>query len=166
MSGPSQLTPDVHDTIVRLVRGGNYLETAAAAAGIPAPVVRSWFYKGQEEDNEPYTSFHRDVIQAEAEKENDLVQRIDSAGQSAEFWNANAWLLSRRHSKRWQEKVIVEVNNELEKILQHLEERLPKDIFTMVLEAMADTTSRTVKRPVEITSPGARALPPGRAPTE
>lgn len=154
------LTKEVHALIVRMVRNGNYLETAAAAAGIQESTVQEWVRRGRISGEEPYASFSRDIMAAEASKEDELLGRIESAGRSAECWQANAWILARRHPKRWQEKVQIELANELERMLQHLEQRLSPAEYTRVLEALADTTTtRALRRPSEATSPGTRALP-------
>ncbi len=43
---PSSFCPSTAETIVRLVRGGNFLETAAGVAGVSAVTARAWAKKG------------------------------------------------------------------------------------------------------------------------
>lgn len=155
----TKLTQDVHSLIVTLVRNGNYLETAAAAAGVAEPTVRRWMHEGATTGEEPYHSFWEDVIKAEAAKEDELLGRVEQAGRSPEFWQANAWILARRHPKRWQEKVQIEVQAEMSRILTHLEERLAPELYTIVLEALSENSNRPVRRVSEVTNSGPRALP-------
>jgi transposase len=41
------LTPEVAEAIVEAMRGGNYLETAAALAGISIATLRNWLRDGR-----------------------------------------------------------------------------------------------------------------------
>jgi hypothetical protein len=95
---PSKLTPEVHDKIVKLVRAGNYRETACAAAGITSRTMRDWMKLG-DSGLEPYEAFLRDVDQAEAEAEARDVTQIAKA--SADDWRAAAWRLERKSHERW-----------------------------------------------------------------
>lgn len=46
-TGPaSKLTPELQDRIVRFVRAGNFIETAASAAGINRGTIRVWMDRG------------------------------------------------------------------------------------------------------------------------
>jgi hypothetical protein len=165
--GHSALTPETHKLLVRLIGNGNYLEVAAAAAGIAEVTLKEWLVRGREEGVGKYYDFYIDVMQAEALKENDLLQRVEHAGSIPEFWQASAWILARRFPKRWQEKVQLELANELERMLAHLEARLDTDTYTRVLEALADNTTRAIRRPVaEAQITGARSLQAGRPAAE
>lgn len=94
----SKLTPEVHEKIVRLIRAGNYRETACAAAGIWARTMRTWLRLGSE-GLEPYAQFAADIAQAEAEAEARDVALIAKAG--TEDWKAAAWRLERKVHDRW-----------------------------------------------------------------
>lgn len=162
-----ELTHHVHKLIVRLVGNGNYLDVAAAAAGVSEHAVKEWLSRGKLDGEEPYASFYVDVMAAEATKEDELLGRVEEAGKDPEFWQASAWILARRFPKRWQEKVQIELANELERMLALLEQRLAPEIYTQVLEALSDSTSRPVKRPlVEAKNTGPRALAARVTPTE
>ena len=55
MSGrPSKLTPENTQRIADLVRVGNYLETAAAAASVHRVTLHRWLRRGQEEESGPF----------------------------------------------------------------------------------------------------------------
>lgn len=47
---PTKLTPEVQEVIVSAIRAGNYIETAAALAGISKDALYDWLKKG----NDPY----------------------------------------------------------------------------------------------------------------
>lgn len=111
-SSASRLTPEVAILICNSIRLGNYLETAAAAAGIGGSTLRQWLARGTRacqrlEDGEPlespedrvYLEFAQEVRKAEAVAEERAVRQIDLA---ANFdWKAAAWRLSRKSPDRW-----------------------------------------------------------------
>lgn len=95
---PSKLTPEVHEKVVRLVRAGNFRETACAAAGITSRTMRHWMALGAD-GHEPYAEFAAAVDQAEAEAEARDVARVVKAGD--DDWRALAWRLERKSNERW-----------------------------------------------------------------
>ena len=70
---PLKLTPAVQETICKAIRMGNYLVTAARAAGVSIDSLQRWRRLG-EEGREPFASFLASVEQAETECETRLVQ--------------------------------------------------------------------------------------------
>lgn len=110
MPTPLKLTDEVAERIINLLKLGNYMETAAAAAGIDARTLRKWLHRGASGDEEPYASFASRCREAEASAEARHVTMLVSA--SREDWRAAAWILSRKHSDRWGDKVqqVIEVS--------------------------------------------------------
>jgi hypothetical protein len=99
------LTPDVAETVIGALRAGNYLETAAAFAGISVSTLRNWLRAGRRGSSPELADFYRMVQQARAAAEVEALERIrrDPA------WQAAAWRLERAYPERWGRRV-VEVN--------------------------------------------------------
>lgn len=89
------LTPEVSKRVVTFVRAGNFIETAAAAAGVNRGTIRQWLERGGREDariaegHEPdpdeqvYRDFMLDVSEAQGAAEAHDVATIRRAGQDA-----------------------------------------------------------------------------------
>lgn len=111
---PDKLTPETQDRIVKMLLAGNYLETAAAAAGITKSTLYEWLRRGTRVRNgevppskqsafDKRASVFSDAVEkAAAQAEALMVQRITVA--SEEDWRAAAWRLERRHPDRWGRK--------------------------------------------------------------
>lgn len=86
-----------------MLQGGNYVATACAAVGIHRDTYYEWLRQGQEPGASPeLRSFAEDVMQASASSEAELVSLIRTS--AADDWRAAAFLIERRHPKRWNEK--------------------------------------------------------------
>ena len=114
----SKLNAEATEQVVRLVRAGNVVEVAAAAAGISRSTFFAWMNRGQKSGaaNAAHREFREAVIQARAEAEANLVARIAKAAQNGS-WSAAAWLLERRAPERWGkpgERVTDEAEDEAE----------------------------------------------------
>lgn len=115
-----RLTPEVHAKIVGALRDGNYVDTAAAYAGISRPTLYRWLDKGDsagakldngEEltDNEKlYFDFRNDVEEARAIAMARNVHFITTAAQTT--WQAAAWWLERSNPHMWGRQVKAEVS--------------------------------------------------------
>jgi hypothetical protein len=82
---PTKLTPEIQDEIVGYVEEGNYLNIAALLAGVPAPTVKEWYYRGRGTDRdrpmaEPYASFAFAIDKAKAKAEKEMVDQLKEAG--------------------------------------------------------------------------------------
>lgn len=118
---PCELTSAVQETIVGLLRAGNYLETAAAYAGVNKVTVYKWLKRGarslrkSSKTGEPipeaelaFVEFSNAVQRARAEAEARALQLIAKAGESQ--WQAAAWRLERMFPQRWGRSNRVEVS--------------------------------------------------------
>ncbi len=94
---PTDFNPQTAETIISLVRRGNFVETAAAFAGVTARTVRNWIAKGKRRDQPVFAEFRRRILQAKAEAE---IQDLDKLSRDP-AWQAIAWRLERRNPKRW-----------------------------------------------------------------
>lgn len=108
---PSKLTEELTDEITKVVRAGNYIETAAAYAGISKSSLYNWLRRGREErerverGEKPkaresvYLGFLDAVEKALAQSEIRDVTMIAKAAQDS--WQASAWRLERRFPFKW-----------------------------------------------------------------
>jgi transposase len=96
---PPKLTPETRTKVLTCLRGGAYLETAAAMAGVHRDTLRIWLIKGAERPNTPYGEFARDAEKAMAESELRDLTLIGTAAQTQ--WTAAAWRLERRFPERY-----------------------------------------------------------------
>jgi hypothetical protein len=96
---PSKLTKAVGTTIIRAVRAGVFLETAAEIAGISPRSIFTWMAKGKKEPGSRHGRFFAGVKEGLANAEFQLVQGIARHGEKR--WTALAWLLQRRFPKHW-----------------------------------------------------------------
>lgn len=102
MSRRCKLTPEVHQQIVTFIRGGCYVETACAAAGVHKDSFYEWLSRAKRDGprDKPFVAFARDVEAALAQSESIDIARINTAAQAG-VWQAAAWRLERRFPKRW-----------------------------------------------------------------
>jgi len=136
---PTKLEPAVQEKIIAFIRAGNYLEAAAAAAGITKSTLYDWLKRGApgNEKRDPkgiYREFSDAVEKASGEAEVVAVGQIAQAGQAS--WQARAWWLERRFPRRWgrveyrpegedtQERVTEDLAKEFEQKVAEIEERL------------------------------------------
>lgn len=108
--GAYKLDQDLSDKICAAVRLGNYIETAAAFAGIARSTLYEWMKLGRATPKEgetveqfelaqPYREFVVQLEQAMASAEVRDVTTIMKA--SSRNWQAAAWRLERRNPERW-----------------------------------------------------------------
>lgn len=102
MARPTKLNFDTHNKIITAIRAGNYIETAAAYAGVNKSTLYEWLKRGEREkqraaensryrirkSEEPYVEFSNAVEKALAEAEIRDVAIIAKAAQ--EQWQAAA----------------------------------------------------------------------------
>lgn len=113
---PKKLTPKIKKAIIEAVERGNYVETAAALAGISKTTLYDWMKRGAREadrldrfpdeevdpNERPFMDFSNALTRAMAVAEDRDVQNIDKA--ALEDWKASAWRLERRNPERWGKK--------------------------------------------------------------
>jgi transposase len=102
----AKLTPAVAARIIRMLKAGNYLQTAASAAGVHKNTLTNWMKWGADEFNEdgtlkkkgrePFRSFVFDLEEAISDGEQSLVASINASG-----WKGKMEILARRFPERW-----------------------------------------------------------------
>lgn len=113
---PSKLTPEIQEEILRVIKSGNYIETACAYVGINKTTFYDWLKKGAREkervaqnprarvrkDLQKYVDFSNAVDKALAQAE---IRDVAIIGKAAEEnWQAAAWRLERKFPDRWGRK--------------------------------------------------------------
>lgn len=99
MGRPSKFTPEIVEQILSTVRAGNYLETAAAAAGINQDTLRDWMRRGARAGKGKFHDFSEAVRKAQASATARDVAVIGKA--ATEQWQAAAWRLERKFPAQW-----------------------------------------------------------------
>lgn len=138
MARRSGLTVDVTRQIVHLLQDGNFLETAAYAAGVSPAQVRGWLALGAEPGSR-YEAFREEVLRAIADAESRGVNVLIQAAAAGDL-KALTWWLERRHPKHWGQRVRHVVDQELDDAVtrvEALEGELGSEIVERVLEAIA-----------------------------
>jgi len=87
------------DRILTALKAGASHEAAAIRGGVHVATFYRWMEKGEAAKTGQYREFHDAVKEAEAEAEVALVAKIRRHGDDS--WQANAWLLERRHPDRY-----------------------------------------------------------------
>ena len=95
---PTSLTLDVRRAIIESLRDGATISVSCSAAGISRQTFYDWIKRGQAEES-PFKEFIDICERVIAESEISAVASIRAAGKKN--WKALAWLLSRRHRRRW-----------------------------------------------------------------
>jgi len=110
---PTKLTPDLQDELVRVLRVGNYAETACAYVGLNKTTFYDWMKRGARAQDklkkdpdaeiphgeEIYIEFSNAIKKAEADAEARDVLIIGKAAESQ--WQAAAWRLERKFPEKW-----------------------------------------------------------------
>lgn len=95
----TKLTPALQAQVVTYLRAGNYVETAAAAAGVSKTTLYDWLKRGARGEGAEFVEFADAVTQALAQAEARDVAIIAKA--AATEWQAAAWRLERMRPARW-----------------------------------------------------------------
>ena len=157
----TKLTPETHAKIVKFVRGGVYLETACAAAGIGTQTMRDWMKRGQAKPKSIYGKFAADIEEALGADEARTVLtheqlsaasvegkgRCQDCGATVTVMvpvpgnvqlNALQWKLERKFPKRYGNRLRVtqEVESEMEAVFAKLQQRLTPEEYDRVIEAL------------------------------
>lgn len=97
---PTMLTEEVYDTILAVIKLGNYRCVAAQVAGVSPVTVNHWIMRGKREQGTVYAEFAQAVAKAEAEVETLAVRALVKAGIEQDA-NHIKWWLERKFPKRW-----------------------------------------------------------------
>jgi hypothetical protein len=108
---PTKLTEKTSAQIVALVRAGNFLTTAAHAAGIARSVLYDWLARGEAEQpapgDEAFVAFAVALRTAEAQAEAEAVASVRRASKGHK---GRAFWLERRFPDRWGRRLRAELS--------------------------------------------------------
>ena len=94
----SKLTPEVHETIVKVIRAGNYAYIAAEYVGIGQTTFYRWLELGEHEESSPYQEFQDAIKKAKSETEIHAVATVQQHIKTN--WQATMTYLKRKFPKR------------------------------------------------------------------
>ena len=137
---PTLLTPELQDTIVNLIRAGNFFETACRVAGTDPRNALEWIARGEGRDDRPgkleHIRFAEAIRKAQADAEALLVNdvrraaQVDDKGQprGSRYWAAALSMLERKFPARWGRRDMSVVRHE-------------HDVLPPPLQAVADNAA-------------------------
>jgi hypothetical protein len=103
------LTAPVQERLCQALRAGAHMEQAATYAGVHRATVYRWLARGEPDDApRRFHDFAAAVREAEAGFEIASLALIARAGD--EDWRARAFLLERRHPRRWGRRKALELS--------------------------------------------------------
>jgi transposase len=117
MARPTKLTKELHEKLLSAIRAGNYMETAAAYAGISKDTLYNWMRRGARESErlaqnprakpkkseQEFLEFSDAVEKALAQAEVRDIANIAKASDAGD-WRASAWRLERKYPEKWGRK--------------------------------------------------------------
>jgi len=97
----TDLTDELTDRLVALLRAGNYVGVALRACGLASRTYQQWMARGKsgKAADEQFRTFRERVEQAHAEGE--AINVAEIAKQARKSWAAAAWILERQYPERW-----------------------------------------------------------------
>jgi hypothetical protein len=140
MNTENKLTPETRATILEWLRKGHYRKVACAKVRITERTLQSWIQKG-ELGLEPYASFVTDMMEAEADCQDELLTAIRTAQpgvpgvSGADVWTSRAWVMERRWPKQWRGSVRLTVHEEVETMTSRL--KGDAELYRRVCEKLA-----------------------------
>lgn len=142
---PTKLDPAIAAKVIEFLKRGNYVETAAAAAGVSKVTVYDWLRRGAREKSGPFHDFAIAADQAQAEAEALDLARLEKLALKGDF-RAISWRLERRNARRWGPQVQVQIHQVMDEYLGYLQANLPADAFEKVLAATMAWDGNAVPR--------------------
>ncbi len=159
---PTKLTPETQEKILAAVRAGNYLETAAAFAGVSKKTFYQWLQRGARTRTWTiYRAFSEALAEALAVAEVADVASIAKAAKDGQ-WQASAWRLERKFPDRWGRRERHEVSGpggrpiEVSRTEQAARLRLLSDEDFRTLQAIA---GRLPARVIDVTTEATESEP-------
>ena len=136
MSSSAEKLEAVRGTIIEWLRRGHYRRVACAKVRISESTLNNWIQWG-EHGKEPYATFLTDMLEAEADSQDELLRSIRYAkGGSSDPWTARAWIMERRWPKLWRGSVRLTVHEEVESMVEKL--KGDADLYRRVVAKLAN----------------------------
>ena len=156
---PTKINEAMIDQIAEAVRRGNYMETAAAYAGISKPTLYDWLKRGAKEKQRVesntknrireserlFVEFSNAIKTALADAEMRDVGVITNAATVEGVWQASAWRLERKFPDRWGRKKLElsgpdngPIQHEVEVVGEETKEQQFERLFAAIDQYRAD----------------------------
>jgi len=129
----TKLTAERRAAILQHLKKGQRRIVVCDLVGISTRTLRHWLQQGKE-GHSRYADFRREALAAEAGSEEEAVSNIRTAGRKD--WRADAWWLERTRADVYGDKVRIQLEGELDKILGAAEEVLDDETYTRFLAAL------------------------------
>jgi len=123
---PTKLNPKRQARFCRLLKEGNYLETAAYGCGVTPQTIYNWLNVGYAQDSGAERKFFDAVKLAAAQAE---IDALKTAKAGAQGWQSAAWFLERRYPTRYARREFVYDSRDLR-------EATEEQLENMVAEAL------------------------------
>jgi hypothetical protein len=132
-----RLNPAFIDMFCNLLSHGNYIQTACKLMRIPESTFQSWMRIGKQAEFGIHREFYERVLQADASAEAYALETVKK--HFDRDWRAGMTFLARRFPDRWSERRYIKlaVDREVEQMLKDLQQRLPEDVFMLVMNELA-----------------------------
>ena len=111
--GRTKLTKLMCEKICEGVRKGNYITTVCQSVGIQRQTYYKW-KKWGEQGREPFATFLKNVTEAEAQAEMDILDVIYTNAVDGGNWLSSAWILERKYPNRFgkREQMALQTDND------------------------------------------------------
>jgi len=131
-----RLTPEFITMFCEIVSHGNYISTACKLMRLEESTFRSWMIQGKKADSGIYRELYERVLQADAAAESFALEVW--RGHYLKDSKAAKEFLARRYPDRWSERRYIKlaVDREVENMLKALQQRLPEDVFAIVMREL------------------------------
>lgn len=134
----------VCERIVREFERVGFVDTAMkAAGGISTRQANAWLRRGrdllatgdepQDERDAVMLWFAAQIEEVSGRVESRHLNNIES--HSSDDWKASTWLLEMRDRRKYGQKIVVSVKQEITNFLDRLEQKLPPEVYEVVLRA-------------------------------
>ena len=99
MGRKSKLTPELQNSICKIIADGNYASTACAAVGLSEKSYYQWLDLA--ESGGIYSAFSEAIKEAEAKAKQYLLNLVTVAAAKPQHWPAAMTILERRWPEEW-----------------------------------------------------------------
>lgn len=134
---PTKFDPEKASRVLDAFKLGALVQDAAAFAGVTRQCLHDWMKRGALRPiGDPLRDFVDAVSQQRSSTKVQTVGKVLLA--ASRDWKAGAWWLGVTDPKNYGPKIRVTLEEEFTNALQRIEKRLPPDVFTAVLQAIAE----------------------------
>lgn len=142
---PTKLTPQLQRRVVRLLRGGAFLDHVADDIGVDESTLREWVRRGHAEPGTIWEEFALAVRRATSIAEIEALGTLRNAAK--EDWKAVEPFLRMRNPRRYAPSVRLAVEEAERGILEALREGLDEETYARIIGVLARRTDGGARAP-------------------